>query len=607
MPTRPSSCPPLAESFGYFGYSNTNTLALIQKLGLARHDSHFDSSLALGPEAADEVHRNMEHMPDRRILDFLVQYFINEINWTGQLVHGPWFLAKYKIWCTAECIKSVPDVDFTILLLRVCSYALQFLPSPSYPLDKIRGVLLADVRSSSDETADKLEAISMAADGRGSLIRVQQLAFVGLKCQIEGKIDTFWEVLGRAIRVAQSVGIHSEAARSRKGMDKTDQEMERRTFCNLFIWDSLLSRQLDRIPFLHGRLGPENWPQLHLLKCEGGGGGTGDSIESDVDAPDPFAERLLQAHLADFWRSVGPAQGAEYDVMAAEERYDRFCRDYLSQLPPAFALVDPDETWDKRFPKLPLQRKHLHIAIYDSLCWNFRPLFLRQPLPLPSYKSVVLRSQIKSLAVAALQVMDGLTQLHALLGGCHARLAGIVSSTFEAAVVLLYLLMDPTFPEDCPSQYTPSPAAIKKDPLQAATPTVTRLGCLQAAQRALKRLKMLAEVSKMADLGASILVQLFSKISETSRRRVTDTDEVAPIQGQEVVGATTTTPQSELGLTSAANEVSSWLPRDPMDLRSASGFVSISGTLAAGEMAPWPSFDDTLNMYSQDTEYFCDE
>lgn len=35
----------------------------------------------LGPEAIDEVHRYLERMPDRQILDFLVQHFIAEVNW----------------------------------------------------------------------------------------------------------------------------------------------------------------------------------------------------------------------------------------------------------------------------------------------------------------------------------------------------------------------------------------------------------------------------------------------------------------------------------------------------------------------------------------------
>ena len=500
-----------------------------------------------------------------------------------------------------ERMSLVTEVEFAILILRICSYASQFLPSPGYTLDKIRGVLLADIRNTCDETADSLAAISIAADGRGSLSRIQHLVFLGLRCQIEGKTTAFWEVLSRAIRVAQSVGIHSGAARLRQGMDEADQEMGRRTFCNLYIWDSMLSRQLDRIAFLPGCLCPGNWPQLHLLGDGGGGGGA--SIEPGVDAPDPFTERLLQARLADFWRSVRPMQGAEYDMVLAEERYDKFCREYLSQLPPAFALVDPDETWDKRLTKLPLQRQLLHIAIYDSLCWNFRPLLLRRllPLPLPTYKRVLLGSQEKALAVAALQTLDGVTQLHALLGGCHTRFAGLVFLTFEAAVLLGYLYTDPLFPRDCSHQYVLPPGALntKTDPLQAGTRNVTRHGCVQAVQGALMRLQMLAEVSSMADVGASTLTRLLSKASETGTGTGTETgtDEMTLGQNQEVGNIATTS--SQLGATSAAGEVASWLSCDPADLSSMSDFMSMSATSAVGDMAGWPSFNQ-LNMTSGD-------
>ncbi|KAL9004065.1 MAG: hypothetical protein Q9188_003100 [Gyalolechia gomerana] len=516
-----------------------------------------------------------------------------------QLVHLPWFLAKYQQWWIIERMRLVAEVDIAVLILRVCSYASQFLPSPGYTLDKIRGVSLADIRKTCDETADSLAAIATAADGRGSLIRIQHLAFFGLRCQIEGNIIAFWDVLSRAIRVAQSVGIHNEGARSRQGIDETEQEMERRTFCNLYIWDSLLSRQLDRIAFTSGCLRPGEWPRFHLLR----NGDGGDSLEPGPDAPDPFTERLLQARLADFWRSVGPIQGVEYDMMVGEERYDKFCREYLSQLPPAFALVDPDERWDASVPKLPLQRQLLHIAIYDSLCWNFRPLLLLhgrdgvENLPLPTYKRVLLGSQEKALAVAALRAMDGVTQLHALLGGCHTRLAGLIFSTFETAVLLVYLCMDPIFPRNCQhAPQGPPPRAFntKMDPLQAGICNVTRHACVQAVQGALERLQMLAEVSSMADVGASTLTRLLGKASETSTGAGTWADtgtgternEVALSQNQEVGNTTTTTTtSSQLGATSAAGEVASWLPFEPADLRSMKDFTSV------GDMASWPSFD----------------
>ena len=108
-----------------------------------------------------------------------------------------------------------------------------------------------------------------------------------------------------------------------KGADKIDQGMERRNFCSLFVLDSLLSRQLDRIPSHPGRPRPENWPQLHKSGEE--------STEAEGNAaPDMFSERVLQARLADFWRGVGPVQGAEYDMILAEERYDKFVAKQIS-------------------------------------------------------------------------------------------------------------------------------------------------------------------------------------------------------------------------------------------------------------------------------------
>lgn len=598
---------------------------------MARHDSLYNGLPALTPEAVDEVHRNIERIPDRQILDFLVQFFVAEVNWfvlhpvhhipsvhfhserptwlrtrltspsdrMDQLIHLPWFLAKYERWWMVERVRLVAEVEVAILILRICSYASQFLPSPGYTLDKIRGVSLIDVRKKCDETADRLAAISAAADGRGSLIRIQHLAFFGLRCQIEGNTTAFWEVLGRAIRVAQSIGIHSDEERPRQGMEETDQEMERRTFCNLYIWDSLHCRQLDHTAFLPGSLRPGNWPQFDLVRSGGG-----DSIEPGSEAPDPFTERLLQARLADFWRSIGPLQGAEYDMVVGEERYDKFCCEYLSQLPLPFALVGSDKRWDKRLPKLPLQRQLLHIAIYDSLCWNFRPLLLLhdhervESLPLPTYKRVLLGTQEKALAVAALCAIDGVTQLHTLLGGYHTRFAGLILSTFEAAVVLVYLCMDPMFPRDYDHPHIPPPVthSTNPDPLQPGVRNVNRHACVQAVQGALKRLRMLAEVSSMADIGASTLTRLLSKVSETRTRTGTETEtnEVAVNHNQEVGDrrtTTTTTPKSQSGATSAAGEIGSWLPYEPADLRSMKDFTSISETSVIGDMASWLSFD----------------
>ncbi|KAJ4305639.1 hypothetical protein N0V90_001170 [Kalmusia sp. IMI 367209] len=533
-------------------------------------------------------------MPDRQILDFLIQYFATEVNWMDQLVYLPWFLGKYQAWWNVKRITHVVGVDFAVLILRICSYTLQFLPSPGYTLDTIRGVSLAEIRNVCDDTADSLETISTAADNRGSLIRVQHVAFFGLQCQIEAKANTFWEGLGRAIRIAQNIGIHCFSGDSKNDAEKLEREMERKTFCNLFIWDSLLSRQLDRIPTHPERLRSEDWLKLHQLRSSS----EDDNTDPSNEGTDPFTERLLQAHLADFWRSFGPMQATEYDMIAAEERYDKLCNEYLPQLPPTFALKDADETCDKRYPKLPLQRQLLHIAIYDSICWNFRPLFLRQPTPLPVYKSLILSSQKAKLAAAALLTLASITRLHALLGDCHTRLASMIFSTFEAAVVLLFIYKDPLFEEDCPPQHLPPPGTLQSDPLQATMCNMSKAGCLEAVKGALKRLKMLAEVSSMADVAANTLSQLMSNTIVSVESR-SDTEEIPAAASVATETTTIMTSQPGPAFAVGGELAQPWLSVDLNDLRGVNEEgVVMNGALALGDIASWPVFD-TANMGAQ--------
>jgi hypothetical protein len=234
---------------------------------------------------------------------------------------------------------------------------------------------------------------------------------------------------------------------------------------------------------------------------------------NDENAPEGFSERLTQARLANFWRIVVPSQSEVYDVMAAEERYEKFFSEFLANLPPVFAL-EPSEEWDERLQKLPLQRQILHVAIFDSVCHNFRPVLLLENSllqSLPIYKQVLAASQRRALAAAALKMLDGVSKLHALLGRSYTRLAAIIMPTFEAGVVLVSLLMDVQFPDSNLGDDT-SLRTLDVDPLAWAKAHLTRERCRRATQEALARLEMLAEVSNMAKVGASTLARLVAKI-----------------------------------------------------------------------------------------------
>lgn len=444
------------------------------------------------------------------------------------LVNAPWFLATYRQGWSLERVSYTADVDFAVLVLRMCSYASTFLPSPSYTLDRIRGVSLTDIRGSCDAVADDLAAIAHLLDHRGSLVRVQHVSLLGLRLQCEGNMRMAREMLSRAVRLAQGLGIDRNTLSASSSPQvpgfptELEREMQRSTFLSLYVWDSILSRQLDRVPLLPNGPTADSLPRMHHLAtanpAEGGqirpGGRAGE--------PEPFTERILQARLADFWRSCNASttrrqDDTEYDVMAAQDRYERFCTEFLTGLPPAFALLEePDRTWDRRLPKLALQRQQLHIIVFVSVCSNFRPLLMMQNAQLqrlPAYKRVLLVWQRRALAAAALCVLDRVRALHAILGRSHSRFVGLVFPTFEAAVLLGCLLLsaDTHYGADELLVKTEPPGALG-GPLQAAMASLSRETCLGAAQDALGLLRMLSEVSSMAATGASALARLLDKV-----------------------------------------------------------------------------------------------
>ncbi|KKZ63382.1 hypothetical protein EMCG_02313 [[Emmonsia] crescens] len=482
-------------------------MALLRNLELPDEDETDlidSSSLSIW----DTVKHELGRMPDRQILDFLVHYFVNELNWMKQVIHAPSFLTHYQQWwAKKDNPVAVSDIEFATLVVRICCYATQFLPSPSHTVDQIRGRSLADIRGTCSGIGENLAKACETLDGKGSLFRVQHLLFAALKLSCEGGTAQFWESIASAARAAQMAGIHTDATVSRESpifQEESAQELERevrrRTFCSLYVLDSHLSRQLDRVPFLPDHLVMETLPRLRLIAD------IGDlSPDPDVSAPDIFTERLMEVQLGRFWRSFKLKQNSKYDPIEGEDRYERLCVEYLPSLHAAFAIDHPDATWDSALPKLPMQRELLHIAIFDSVCWNFRPLLLLKPsyiASLPPYKRVLLQSQKLRLGLAALKELEAVTALHSMFGGSYTRFAAIIFNTFEATVLLLCLCTHADFPFDQGDENTDILGMKAKLAYKRA---------MQVAEQAINRLQMLAELSDMAASGARVAAQLFAK------------------------------------------------------------------------------------------------
>lgn len=208
-------------------------------------ENHQNHHTAISRELGARVRAELERMPPRAVTDFLLQFFLAEVNWMFQTVHPASLMASYEAWWNkrqqpdSEALFSAADIDFAALMLRICVFASQFLPSASYTIDSVRGMPLTRIRETSAKVAAALGSIAADIDSRGSLFRVQHMCFLGLTAGCEGHIRKAWATLCSAICLAQGLGFHQDARGDPQSMllDELEHEMRRRVFCNLYVWD----------------------------------------------------------------------------------------------------------------------------------------------------------------------------------------------------------------------------------------------------------------------------------------------------------------------------------------------------------------------------------
>lgn len=153
------------------------------------------------------------------------------------MLHPTTFLTRYEGWWNSSVEDRVHEIEFGVLILRVCAYSAQFLPSRAYTADTICGTSLSKIREHCHKLAIGLSNISESARSR-SLTSVQHLYFAACYSKNEGRMKEAWFMLGNAIRLAQDLGLHLEPSKSsRQQLDDLEKDMRRRTFWNLYIWD----------------------------------------------------------------------------------------------------------------------------------------------------------------------------------------------------------------------------------------------------------------------------------------------------------------------------------------------------------------------------------
>ena len=199
-----------------------------------------------------EITKILKKMPPRSVTDVLIQHFFSEANWIYEMVYPTTFTERYNEWWAGPC-QSVDDIQFATLLLRLCSYTAQFLPSQNYTADTISGNSLSAIREQCHATAISLTHTPMMNEGLPSITRIHEHFFHACYLKNQGSMKESWSILGKAIHEAHELGLHLESRKPNgRSVSEYDIEMGKRTYWNLWLWDKYVNFFLHQLNYLFG-------------------------------------------------------------------------------------------------------------------------------------------------------------------------------------------------------------------------------------------------------------------------------------------------------------------------------------------------------------------
>lgn len=250
---------------GYLKNVRENQATLLQYVSLTILDEQLRileededeafHSRTRGFQLTPEVVEILRKMPSRAVTDALVQNFFNETNWIYEMIYPVTFTERYNEWWSRSC-QNLEDLEFAALLLRLCSYSAQFLPSQNYTADTILGTSLHVIRVQCHAAAIALTRSSMVKGTPPSLTRIHELFFHACYLKNEGEVKESCEFLSEAVDAAQELGLHLDLKKSSgKGPTEYELEIGKRTYWNLWLWDQYVHLPPSNTSLYHSILG----------------------------------------------------------------------------------------------------------------------------------------------------------------------------------------------------------------------------------------------------------------------------------------------------------------------------------------------------------------
>lgn len=190
---------------------------------------------------ANSPSRRRRIWPERSVTDFLVGMFLAEMNRLHELIHAPSFQSRYTAWwitqesneLAGESNISDEDMNFGLLVIRICLLSVQCLPHSRYPTTAILKTHPNQLEQWLYAVADEIDKTLQSK--KPTLVTVQHRNCHVCYLKNSARIREAWSVLSATVKDAHEVGLHLKEP----GMPFSEVEMEirRRTFWTLYVWD----------------------------------------------------------------------------------------------------------------------------------------------------------------------------------------------------------------------------------------------------------------------------------------------------------------------------------------------------------------------------------
>ncbi|KAJ6037209.1 hypothetical protein N7540_001488 [Penicillium herquei] len=300
--------------------------------------------------------------PERPVTDFLVNMFLQSVNRVLEMIHAKSFQSQYIAWwmrqesneAAGDTNISDDDMNFGLLVIRICLMSVQCLPHAGYPTTGVIKTHPSHLEDWMSTMADELDKSLQSK--KPTLVTVQHRYYQFCYLNNYARIRESWSALSAAVKDAHEIRLHLEI--SNVPLSELEKEIRRRTFWCLYVGDRYMSGLFGHWPLI-----PEGYiyidpPHDNLQPL---------SINPYILTS--FTDRIFHIKVTRFhtaFMSPPSWQHDRVDSIAIAEFARQFQQVIIDQLPPVYWLDNPGNTWDAIDPAIPGKRELLSFIIWAT-------------------------------------------------------------------------------------------------------------------------------------------------------------------------------------------------------------------------------------------------